>query len=1017
MSNIPESINIILVNRSQNLIPGTNSEDNKFTMTINSNIAVKELKRELEITFAKNGSSVNVFHHGRKIENGEIAVGKLYEENNIGTNNINSTSNALKLDFEIVVSDEFCTSDPNLSSFLKPLSISRKSGTNSSKSNNIESPSFDEESAVTSISNSLNSEESDHLENFTNNSKFDKFPHNQDSSLLKKSKTKRGKNINFSIKNNVNQICNINKCNNNFSSNVNNINPQQHKKISFLKKHKRSSPELHYDDLSNNFKKFRSFIEEDKITGDLEDGEIKEDEFKNKKFAINNRGKIFLKEEKESQNRKINVDAFSSSSNNSDFSESSFEQYVKQKKRSMSSQIPSNSNVTEKKLNSENNINNEGGNCHPIYNSSNFVNIDNNEEEDREKMNFLKNTLYNSAGVTQDVIDKTSQMIVNSKIEMNLNKEIHESGYQDLIDKKKFIEEIKNCLKNPPLEKKKWDGEFIKLENKIEEESNKLLNNTKSENSNNLNNTVSEFLTDHQNLLIPKEDTEFIKKENESKDVSKAKDNNLPPSPSSISSSSQEKICSINDQVDGCTEKEVQYINLQADEDQIININAMDSEIEQIPFIENVDLTQTIIDQEISKEEEENEVKAKSANEIVFIENVKEDEECIEKRPEDLKAEFKDVFNPVYDITMKDSTQEEEVKIPSTLPGFYKPYFTEDNPDEDPDYSSKLEEVDSLMRSIKLNEDKKSLMRMKNNLTIPRIKNKKDVFFNQSYLLFYLNSYPLESISRRLDNKEFKINIVLDIDSTIIFAETISRDILANTTEASNYMPTNDKVFNSSFEKEEIFFIKPVINNAVFTLKFKIRKYVIEFIQRVSRFANLYIHTHGQEPYAKEVIKIINTLSGVGIKEENICAAKTNIPTQKTLKDFSDEKNFLSNSLILDDNVKAWMNEYHDNIVQSMKYQAFFTNAAFNEQQVRTLEQGKMTFTYLLSYNRPQDCSDFYFKFIDDNNVPFSLEYDFSKKFQIQSIIELIENVYKLVVLKKCIIFSNFLYSLCSGCF
>ena len=88
-----------------------------------------------------------------------------------------------------------------------------------------------------------------------------------------------------------------------------------------------------------------------------------------------------------------------------------------------------------------------------------------------------------------------------------------------------------------------------------------------------------------------------------------------------------------------------------------------------------------------------------------------------------------------------------------------------------------------------------------------------------------------------------KINIVLDLDMTLIYAKLFNgkTSILENT--------------------DDYFYIKIEIQKIIYNFRLKIRNYTIELLKKLSQFCNIYVFTHGQTPYATEVIKILVDLS------------------------------------------------------------------------------------------------------------------------------------------------------------
>jgi hypothetical protein len=298
-----------------------------------------------------------------------------------------------------------------------------------------------------------------------------------------------------------------------------------------------------------------------------------------------------------------------------------------------------------------------------------------------------------------------------------------------------------------------------------------------------------------------------------------------------------------------------------------------------------------------------------------------------------------------------------------------------------PDLSGQMQYIESMMKAISLNEQNKQFMRKSYEQKIPIINNKKSEYSNFNQELKYISS-------AKISDKNFRLNLILDIDSTLIFAEHVEKFY-------------NKEEIAALIEKEEAFIVEPNLGNIMFRLVFKIRKNVIEFIKKTSQFCNIYINTHGHEAYGYEVIKILSEKSGVEIKKENLYGIKVYplITPPKTLKVFSEEPEFQQYSLIFDDNVMAWDGEYNDNIIPSLKYQSF------NKDIIETKKHPKsdiiFTYSYLMSYNRVFDCNDYAQKFYDENKLAYTLENDTMNKTQISYVYALIEKVYKLCVINK----------------
>jgi hypothetical protein len=164
-------------------------------------------------------------------------------------------------------------------------------------------------------------------------------------------------------------------------------------------------------------------------------------------------------------------------------------------------------------------------------------------------------------------------------------------------------------------------------------------------------------------------------------------------------------------------------------------------------------------------------------------------------------------------------------------PQLYPTFFKEDKNVEN--YQTNIMEIDEMMRAISINDETKKRMRMNFMNQIPRVKNKKDAYFNHSFLFFYLNSFTFSSVLRKLKGREFKLNLILDIDSTLLHADYENKHLFNNQSKFPSY-PV----------------ISPVISGVSHRLIVSIRKSVKKLLEYCSQFCNIYVYTHGQEAYA-----------------------------------------------------------------------------------------------------------------------------------------------------------------------
>jgi len=172
-----------------------------------------------------------------------------------------------------------------------------------------------------------------------------------------------------------------------------------------------------------------------------------------------------------------------------------------------------------------------------------------------------------------------------------------------------------------------------------------------------------------------------------------------------------------------------------------------------------------------------------------------------------------------------------------------------------------IKKTNELMEKISLNNQDKQKQFEEMQKEIPVLLPTKEkiefCYVNQDSMKI-LSSIPFEIFSRRKNFKSKKINLVLDIDCTLIHALNFDEN-----SKSSNIDPTDNL---------RIFEISINYNEKCYNLKFKIRKYVVEFLQNSFKFCNIFICTHGVEPYAKQVVKILNEQADICIPHENIIA-------------------------------------------------------------------------------------------------------------------------------------------------
>lgn len=154
----------------------------------------------------------------------------------------------------------------------------------------------------------------------------------------------------------------------------------------------------------------------------------------------------------------------------------------------------------------------------------------------------------------------------------------------------------------------------------------------------------------------------------------------------------------------------------------------------------------------------------------------------------------------------------------------------------------------------------------------------------------------IETFQSHSDSLE-RIVLFLDIDNTLLQCVT--------STQLSKYkgLSLNSKPINLPGESRFVV----------------LRPYVIQFIERISKFCELWIYTSGQPEYAKEVVRVLDpshkyfgnrVLSARNLEETR---TKT-LSRAKQLKDFDETM-----ALVIDDRKDTWIHDSHC-VLRSLKY-------------------------------------------------------------------------------------------------
>ena len=293
---------------------------------------------------------------------------------------------------------------------------------------------------------------------------------------------------------------------------------------------------------------------------------------------------------------------------------------------------------------------------------------------------------------------------------------------------------------------------------------------------------------------------------------------------------------------------------------------------------------------------------------------------------------------------------------------------TEDNSKESYEYYNKLRKIiEKLLQKNKFD----------NHLT--------DIKEKDEYFISKINNIINE------DNKS-KINIILDIDQTLVYSQSLT-DI-----NDLNY------INNLNFDKSDSHYIMFTLDNKQYLYYIQVRPGLKEFISKLSPYCNFFINSMANQNYVKAVLILLNQKYNLNLNdngENNVFITPANMP--KTLPyEITKDGNFL----ILDDNIYAWDKSYLNNIIPVQKFYGFF-NFDIKERNY----QKDTVYQYYLFSNKIYCINNFSKGYYDINNrLPFCCETTWSGINQLNYISDFIIRIYILKEIFKFQISLSFLH-------
>ena len=233
----------------------------------------------------------------------------------------------------------------------------------------------------------------------------------------------------------------------------------------------------------------------------------------------------------------------------------------------------------------------------------------------------------------------------------------------------------------------------------------------------------------------------------------------------------------------------------------------------------------------------------------------------------------------------------------------------------------------------------------------------------------------MNEIVSKMENN--KINIVLDIDQTLVFSQKITDPELIK-----NYQ----NKFQNFFSNSHLLEISTIDGKKIY-FNVQVRKNLTEFLQNIQNFCNFYINTMASPLYVNAVLTLLYQkynlrLSNSG--KNNVIITKQN--QRKTLPaEIAKDGNFL----ILDDNLFAWDTNYITSIIPVKKFFGNFekTNNVFYD----------TVYQYYLFTNKVYCFDEIKRNFFDKkNNLLYCAEASWSEISQLNYIAEVIKKSYLL---------------------
>ena len=251
-----------------------------------------------------------------------------------------------------------------------------------------------------------------------------------------------------------------------------------------------------------------------------------------------------------------------------------------------------------------------------------------------------------------------------------------------------------------------------------------------------------------------------------------------------------------------------------------------------------------------------------------------------------------------------------------------------------------------------------------------------------------------------------KINIILDIDQTLVYSQLINPDDI-------------NKINNLNIDKENSHYITISIEEKSYLYYIQVRPGLKQFITKLNPFCNFYINSMANPNYVRMILVLLNQKYNLNLNEDG--ANNVFITQYNQLKTLPHEITKEGNFLILDDNICAWDKTYLPNIIPVKKFYGIF-NHDINITKVNNenILRNEPIYQYFLYSNKIYCFNENKRELYDKKNkLPFCCEASWSELNQLNDISDTIIKVYiltHLIDIKICFSFFNIINHILNNC-